>query len=101
MKKNWLFCIIICQNVVTKYNTRVWGEYLQQKYQIISRIINNTKKLLLLLFFCVYKMNLISAEGYANAKVHFLEIKKAGEIWVSMKDIGDGLGIKNISDLVL
>ena len=30
-----------------------------------------------------------------------LEIKKAGEIWVSMKDIGDGLGIKNISDLVL
>ena len=46
-------------------------------------------------------MNLISAEGYANAKVHFLEIKKAGEIWVSMKDIGDGLDVKNISDLVL
>ena len=46
-------------------------------------------------------MNLISAEGYTNAKVHFLEIKKTGEIWVSMKDIGDGLDVKNISDLVL
>ena len=46
-------------------------------------------------------MNLISAEGYTNAKVHFLEIKKTGEIWVSIKDIGDGLGVKNISDLVL
>ena len=46
-------------------------------------------------------MNLISAEGYKNAKVHFLEIKKTGEIWVSMEDIGDGLGVKNISDLGL
>ena len=46
-------------------------------------------------------MNLISAEGYKNAKVHFLKIRKTGEIWVSMKDIGDGLGLKNISDLVL
>ena len=46
-------------------------------------------------------MNLIPAKGYTNAKVHFLEIKKTGEIWVSIKDIGDGLGVKNISDLVL
>ena len=46
-------------------------------------------------------MNLISAEGYKNAKVHFLKIRKTGEIWVSMKDIGDGLCVKNISDLVL
>ena len=30
---NWLLCIINCQNVVIKYNTRVWREYLQQKYQ--------------------------------------------------------------------
>ena len=45
-------------------------------------------------------MNLISAEGYKNAKVHFLKIRKTGEIWVSMKDVGDGLGVKNISDLV-
>ena len=25
--------LIYCQNVVIKYNTRVWREYLQQKYQ--------------------------------------------------------------------
>ena len=42
-------------------------------------------------------MNPISAEGYKNAKVHFLKIRKTGEIWVSMKDIGDGLGVKNMS----
>ena len=46
-------------------------------------------------------MNLISAEGYKNAKVNFLKITKTDEIWVSMKDIGDGLGVKNVSDLVL
>ena len=46
-------------------------------------------------------MNLISAKGYKNAKVHFLKIRKTGELWVSMKDVGDGLGVKNISDLVL
>ena len=27
--------------------------------------------------------------------------KKTSEIWVSMKDIGSGIGVKNISDLVL
>ena len=46
-------------------------------------------------------MNLISAEGYKNAKVHFLKIRKTGELWISIKDVGDGLGVKNISDLVL
>ena len=40
-------------------------------------------------------MNLISAE------VHFLKIKKTGELWISIKDVGNGLGVKNISDLVL
>ena len=50
---------------------------------------------------CIYKINLISAEGYKNAKVHFLKIRKTGEIWLSIKDVGDGLGVKNISDLVL
>ena len=28
-------------------------------------------------------------------------MRKTGEIWVSMKDVGSGMGIKNISDLVL
>ena len=46
-------------------------------------------------------MHLISAEGYKNANVGFLTIKKTGEIWVSMKDVGSGIGAKNISDLVL
>ena len=30
------------------------------------------------LFFCIYKMYLISAEGYKNAGVNFLRIKKTG-----------------------
>ena len=46
-------------------------------------------------------MYLISAEGYKNAEVHILIIKKAGKIWLSMKDAGSGMGVKNTSDLVL
>ena len=46
-------------------------------------------------------MYLISAEGYKNANVAFLTIKTTSEIWVSMKDVGSGIGVKNISDLVL
>ena len=45
-------------------------------------------------------MNLVSAEGYKNAGVQFLKIKKTGEIWVSMKDSRNGLGVRNIFDLV-
>ena len=46
-------------------------------------------------------MNLISAEGYKNAGVNFLKIKKTDELWISIKDVGNGLGVKNISDVVL
>ena len=49
----------------------------------------------------MYKMYLISAEGYKNAKVDFLTITTTSEIWVIMKDVGRGMGVKNISDLVL
>ena len=49
----------------------------------------------------MYKMYLISVEGYKNAGVHCLKIRKTDKIWVSMKDSGSGLGVKNISDLVL
>ena len=50
----------------------------------------------------MYKMYLISAEGYKNTKVDFLAIAIAtSEIWVNMKDVGSGMGVKNISDLVL
>ena len=53
------------------------------------------------MIFCIYKIYLISAEGYINADFRFLKIRKTDEIWVSMIDIGQGLGVKNISDLVL
>ena len=46
-------------------------------------------------------MYLISAQGYKNANVDFLTIKTTSEIWVIMKDVGSGMGVKNISDLVL
>ena len=45
----------------------------------------------------MYKMYLISAEGYKNTKVDFLAIAIAtSEIWVNMKDVGSGMGVKNI-----
>ena len=46
-------------------------------------------------------MYLISAEGYKNNGVHILIIKKTGEFWVSMKNAHKGLGVKNMSDLIL
>ena len=46
-------------------------------------------------------MYLISAEVYKNAGVYFLKIRKTDEIWASMKDSGEVLGVKNISDLAL
>ena len=52
-------------------------------------------------FFCIYKMYLLSAERYINAGIRFLKINKTDEIWASMKNSGRGLGVTNISDLVL
>ena len=49
----------------------------------------------------MYKMYLISAEGYKKAKVDFLTINTIGEIWVNMKDVGSCMGVKNISNLIL
>ena len=46
-------------------------------------------------------MYLVSAQGYTNTGVNFLKIRETREIWASMKNIGDGLGVKNIPDLVL
>ena len=46
-------------------------------------------------------MNLISADGYKNANVNFLIITTTSEILVNVKDVGSGMGVKNISDLVL
>ena len=49
----------------------------------------------------MYKMSLISAEEYKNANVGFLIIKTTSKIWVYMKDVGSGMDVKNIPDLVL
>ena len=49
----------------------------------------------------MHKMYLISAERYKNANVGFLIIKATSEIWINMKDVGSGMGVKNISHLVL
>ena len=51
------------------------------------------------LFFCIYKMYPISAEGYKNARVDLLIVitiiiiiikKKTGENWTKMEDVQDG-----------
>ena len=44
----------------------------------------------------MYKMYLKSIDGYKNAKVDFLTIKTTSEIWVNMKNVGSGMGVKNI-----
>ena len=45
-------------------------------------------------------MDLISNEGYENAKVMYLK-NKNGDLWEIMKGVKDGVGVKNMSDLVL
>ena len=37
----------------------------------------------------MYKMYLISAEGYKIAGARFLRVKRTGEIWASMKNVKD------------
>ena len=72
---------------------------------ILKAKIANIKKNFFLSFLCIkglnIKMSLISAKGYENAAVNHLIIKKTGKLWVRMKDVGDGLAVENISDLVL
>ena len=46
-------------------------------------------------------MYLMSAERCINAEAHFLRVQRTGEIWPGMKDVGSGMGVKNIPDLVL
>ena len=46
--------------------------------------------------FCVYKIYLISAEGYKNAGVRFVRVRKIGEIWPSMKNVQHGVGVQNM-----
>ena len=53
------------------------------------------------MFWCIYKMYLIPAEGYNNAGVQFLRVRETREIWSSIKDVRNHMGVKTISDLVL
>ena len=46
-------------------------------------------------------MCLTSAEGYKDVRVPFLKVQQTDEIWASMKNVGSGMGAKNISDLLL
>ena len=55
----------------------------------------------IIFFLCMYKMYLISAEGYKNARVGLKIVRKTGETLAGMKDVGSGMDVKNISDLVL
>ena len=48
----------------------------------------------------MYKMYLISAEGYKDAKVDFLTIKKTSEIWVNMEML-EVVWVLKTSNLVL
>ena len=49
----------------------------------------------------MYKMYLISAEGYKSAGFHILRVRKTGKIWASIKNVQDVLGVKSMSDLIL
>ena len=60
----------------------VWNQRL--KWKIIEYFMPSKK---IIFFLCMYKM--------------YLRVQKTGEIWPSMKDVGSGMGVKNISDLVL
>ena len=66
----------------------------------IKLLTTLSKQYKFIFFFGIYKMYLISAEGYKNANVEFLIIKRTSEIWVNMKDVGSGMGVKSISNLV-
>ena len=45
-------------------------------------------------------MVVITAQNYNNAKVHTITLENRELFWVKMTDLQDGLGVKNISDLV-
>ena len=76
-------CIINCQNVI-KYNTRIWTEYLQQKYQNINRIISNIKKNI---FFLVYfKILDITKEQHENNEIEEIT-GKFGKLWLNERHV--------------
>ena len=73
-------------------------ENVSEKQSKITELFTQSKSFL---SFFVYKMYLISPKGYENAGIRLLIEKKTGIIWASMKIVQEGLGVQNISDLVL
>ena len=46
------------------------------------------------------KMVVFTVQNYTDAKVHTITVGNRELFWVKMIDVQNGLGIKNISDLV-
>ena len=46
------------------------------------------------------KMVVFTVQNYADAKVHTIRVGNRELFWVKMIDVENGLGIKNVSDLV-
>ena len=44
---------------------------------------------------------ILTIENFVNAKIMTVQIKDKKHFWVKMKDVGDGLGLKNMSDMVI
>ena len=68
---------------------------------LTAKISNSQQNYYYFFFLCIYEMALLSEQGYINTGVKTLKIRKTDEIWVNMQHVGDGLNVKNISDLVL
>ena len=70
---------------------RVWREYLQQKYQIISRIIDN----IIIFFLCMYKMANITKDTY---EAHGIEViaGKFGKLWLNERHVQKQLELKKL-----
>ena len=56
-------------------------------------LIQRIERIFVLFCFCMCKMNLTSADRYKNADVNFSIIRKTAQIWLSMKNVHNGLGV--------
>ena len=63
-------------------------------------IWNHLSVIFVFFLFCMCEMGLIWAERYKNEEVDFLRVRKTDEIWVSMKNVHGGLGVKSMFDLI-
>ena len=45
-------------------------------------------------------MTVITVEAYQNARMHIITVKNKDFFWVKMKDVQDGLGVKNMPQFI-